>query len=585
MIMVPRALEGHIIAHRLTIVVVLGIIAWTPVLDASSPPYPGMHHPVPDTAMERPLPPTYPPPGNILVSPGEFCRADGVILTYETAFSSTDIIVDLAYVVAQQDTVYMICKSGTTRSQAIAELTAAGVDMDRVRFIIYPQLSDNSIWVRDYGPVYLCEDGDKAIADFWYPFTSDDDVPIAIGAEFGLPVYTNDLLHSGGNFMTDGNGMGFATEIVYEYNSSYTHAEVRSIFRSYCGIDSLVVLPKLDVENTKHIDVFCKLLDDTTFIVGEYAAPGDGAGNNYYILNDIAAQLDTLRNLDGREFDVVRIPMPPYEGGGWAPTRTYTNSLLVNDRAVVPVYGQETDDEALQIYQSILPDYEIIGFDSEEIIQRAGAVHCISKLHHSDNPLIVFHASLSSVPANEEVPVAFRVNPGFPNTFASVYYRPESEEDFVEVPAAIQNGVWQAVLPPMYEDFEYYLAATASCGGHEFPVALPADAPSSTIAVEVTGTAHVDVADRPRLDLRAQPSLIRSTTQLRFQLAEAGDANLAIYDSRGRLVRTFAPLRSEDGVVHWDGSDHRLRRVSRGVYFCHLRSRDRIATVKLLLVE
>jgi len=561
-------------AHVLAVAVILAAAA-----PARGEVPPGRHHPIPGTEALPPRPPAAPPPGDILVSPGEFCRADGVLLTYETAFGSAHIIVDLAAVVAEQDTVYMICKSSATRSQAIAQLTAAGVDLDYVRFILYPQLADNSIWVRDYGPVYAYEDGEKAIADFWYPFTSDDDLPITVGAEFDVPVYTNDLLHSGGNFMTDGNGMGFATEIVYEYNPDYSEAEVRGLFRDYCGIDSLVVLPKLDVENTKHLDVFCKLLDDRTFIVGEYATPGDGAGNNYYILNDIAAALDSLRNADGREFDVVRIPMPPYEGGGWAPTRTYTNSLLVNGRAVVPVYGLPTDEEALQIYRSILSDYEVIAFDSQEIIERAGAVHCISKLHHSSNPLVIFHAPLASVPANEEVPVGFRVNPRFPDTDASVHYRPESEAEFSEVAAAWAGDAFLAILPPMFEDFEYYVESTVSCGGHLLPVASP------TYAVEVTGTAHAVLPSAPRLALRAHPSLFREAIDLGFEIPTGGSAELEIFDARGRRVRGFRALGAGRQDMRWDGCDTARRRVPGGVYFCRLTTGEQTAVVRLVRAD
>ena len=67
---------------------------------------------------------------------------------------------------------------------------------------------------------------------------------------------------------------------------------------------------------------------------------------------------------------------------------------------LVPVYGLAMDTEAMQIYESILPDHEILGIDSEDIIQRAGAVHCITMQHHSDNPLIVLHDPLERIPAD-----------------------------------------------------------------------------------------------------------------------------------------------------------------------------------------
>ena len=410
-----------------------------------------------------------PPSGAEIVGPAEFCRADGCYLTYETQWGSAPILMDLALEIAEDDSVYMIVQSSSERTEAENMLIAEGVRMDHVRFILFPPLSENCIWVRDYGPWYVCEDGAKGIVDFWYPFTDDDAFPSTAGSFFGLPVYTNDLLLSGGNLMLDGNGMAFATAIIYTYNPGYTQAQVRQLVEDYCGADSLVVLPTLDVENTKHIDIFCKLVDDHTFLVGEYAEPGDGAGNNYAILNQIAAVLDDLRNLDDRDFDVVRIPMPPWESGGSSGvTRTYTNSLLMNGKALVPVYGIDLDATALAVYESVLPGYEVIGIHSEQIIHRAGAVHCITKLHHSDNPMVVIHTPVDSLEHEAAPALGFALNPKFADTEASVFYRPKGRGGFSEVSASFHRGEWTVSLPCMQEDFEYYIEGTSLSGGVEF---------------------------------------------------------------------------------------------------------------------
>lgn len=525
-----------------------------------------------------------PPSGAEIACPAEFCRADGVFLTYETRWGSTQILADIAYETAQDDSVYMFVKDGAERTEAADLLSASGVNMDHVRFIFYPQLSENCIWVRDYGPVYIYEDGGKAVVDFWYPFTADDDVPQTVGAEFELPVYENDLLFSGGNFMTDGNGMGFATSIVYSYNTNYTEAQVRQLFADYCGLDSLVVLPTLDVENTKHIDVFCKLVNDTTFLVGEYESPGDGGGSNYYILNDIAAQLDTLRNLDGREFRVERMPMPPYEDpGGWAPTRTYVNSLILNHKILVPTYELESDAEALAIYAGLFPGYEAVPIDARQIIERAGAVHCITKLHHSDNPLVVFHEPLDSLSYGEAPAIAFTLNPRFDDTNAAVFYRPLGAGVFTEVPAVRAHGTWQAGLPPMETDFDYYLAATATSGGTDFPVSDPRTAPADYFTVLVDAPAALPLALSPGTGLHNRPNPFRTTTEIRFSVPTAAAGRLVIYDIQGKRVRDFGSIRRGPQVLSWDGTDNARRPVAAGIYFCRLVAGSECWTTRLLL--
>lgn len=550
-------------------------------------PSSGMHFPVgpiPTRPEGLPTEPLAPPLGDEIACPAEFCRADGVFLIFETRWGSTQILMDLAYEVAQDDSVYMVVKNASDRNEAIGLLNANGVNMDHVRFIFYPPLSENCIWVRDFGPVYIYEDGEKGIVDFWYPFTNDDDFPQTVGAEFDLPVYENDLLHSGGNFMTDGNGMGFATTIVYSYNPNYSQAEVRELFSDYCGIDSLVVLPEIDVENTKHIDVWCKIVGDTTLVVGEYESPSDGGGNNYYILNDAAAQLDTLRNLDGREFDVVRIPMPPWEGSG-EPTRTYTNSLIINDKVLVPTYDLDSDLVAMDIYQSLLPDHEVIGIDSRQIIERAGAVHCITKLHHSDNPLVVLHQPLDSLSAGEEPHLRFCVNPRFDNTDTSVFWRPSSGGMFTEVPATFEQGVWQAALPQMFEDFQYYLAATSTSGFVAFDVTHPDGAPFFNFEVDVIPNNAVAEAEGPACFLECRPSLFRSSTQIHFAIPGGTSGSLQVYDVAGRAVRRFPLVAGGVHSVNWDGRDNEGRPVSAGFYLCRLRFGEESRSARLLLIR
>jgi agmatine/peptidylarginine deiminase len=530
-----------------------------------------------------------PPSGDEIVSPGEFCRADGCFLTFETQWGSAPILMDIAYEVAQDDTVYMIVKNTSARIEAENMLIARGVNMDHVRFVLYSPLSENCIWVRDYGPWNVWEDGAKGIVDFWYPFTNDDDFPSTAGVFFGLPVYTNDLLLSGGNLMMDGGGMGFATNIVYTYNPGYTETQVRQLFRDYCGVDSLVVLPVLDVENTKHIDIFCKLIDDHTLIVGEHTTPSEGAGNNYYILNDIAAYLSGLRNLDDRYFEVVRIPMPPWEPGGYSGvTRTYTNSLIINDKVLVPVYGIDLDAEALWVYQSLLPQHEVIGIDSEQIIHRAGAVHCITKLHHSDNPLVVLHTPIDSLDYGETPVLHFGINPRFVDTQASAFYRLQSQEAFTEVPASLYRGEWTVSLPGMTEDFEYYVAGTASSGAVEMDVSLPASAPGECFFVDVQEATSV-ASDGPEgavnLSVMLSPNPLTTGTEIRYATSGAARADITIYSVRGQIVRRFGPLKGGSGGFPWDGTDDQGLPVATGLYLCRIQAAGEAATAKLLVLR
>jgi agmatine/peptidylarginine deiminase len=58
--------------------------------------------------------------------------------------------------------------------------------------------------------------------------------------------------------------------------------------------------------------------------------------------------------------------------------RTYTNSLIVNNVVLLPVYNIPEDDEAIAIYESVLPGKEIYPLDARNIIPSGGAWHCVT---------------------------------------------------------------------------------------------------------------------------------------------------------------------------------------------------------------
>jgi hypothetical protein len=87
--------------------------------------------------------------------------------------------------------------------------------------------------------------------------------------------------------------------------------------------------------------------------------------------------------------------------------------------------------------------------------------------------------------------------------------------------------------------------------------------------------------------LIVSPNPVRGRLQLRYQVARAGQVNLAIYDVTGRRVRTLVQAFEEGGVheKHWDLLDDERRRVSSGLYFSRLQTSSASACEKLVLVD
>jgi flagellar hook assembly protein FlgD len=79
------------------------------------------------------------------------------------------------------------------------------------------------------------------------------------------------------------------------------------------------------------------------------------------------------------------------------------------------------------------------------------------------------------------------------------------------------------------------------------------------------------------------PNPFNPRATIEFDLAQAGRAELAIFDMRGRLVRIMmsgTQPRGRDRTM-WDGRDNVGRAMATGTYFCRLKT-DQVSRIRKL---
>ena len=83
------------------------------------------------------------------------------------------------------------------------------------------------------------------------------------------------------------------------------------------------------------------------------------------------------------------------------------------------------------------------------------------------------------------------------------------------------------------------------------------------------------------------PNPFNPTTTIRFSLDKASLVNLQIYNMIGQQVIELFNEETGTGnyMVHWDGKNNIGQSVSSGLYFARLISKDKIQTIKLLLIR
>jgi hypothetical protein len=186
--------------------------------------------------------------------------------------------------------------------------------------------------------------------------------------ELGVDLYGMDVTHTGGNYMCDGYGIAASTDLVWEDNTSQTHAEVNTKMQDYLGIDTYhVTLDPLD-DYIKHIDCWGKFLAVDKVLITEVPATD-------YRYDDYEAVANYFASQDcswGYPYEIIRVQAADYADYDVNP---YTNSLILNNKVFVPQTGSSLDAAAIEVYENSMPGYEIHGVYSSSWIN-SDALHC-----------------------------------------------------------------------------------------------------------------------------------------------------------------------------------------------------------------
>jgi len=322
------------------------------------------------------------PTSGYIESPPEYAPMQGVLYCFTSSYQSSvvrDLVVELTKDDEYDEIAYVWVSSTSQQNIATSMFLSAGANMSKVEFIIGPM---DSIWMRDYGPHFIMQDGTVCIVDSHYYQSRDKDnfIPTLVGDDYlHIPTYDIGLFYSGGNFQAGPDRTGFVTELVNTDNPSsqgFSEAFIAELYQQYQGIDTLHIMPQLpaSVDGTGHIDMWINIVDEDTVIISRFK-PGS---------NPTAIQIteNAVPYMESLGFEVFRTPAWNVGNTHY----TYTNAFRVNDRYFIPYYDSgnpgyaDEDDEAFANFSAAAgPDVEIIPIDCYDIIPAAGAIHCIVK--------------------------------------------------------------------------------------------------------------------------------------------------------------------------------------------------------------
>lgn len=277
------------------------------------------------------------------------------------------------------------------KMKAFAEkhLQLVGTNMGQIDFYLHPT---NDAWCRDHGPAFVVnyEKKEKAIVDWGYnawgdkypPYGLDDVIPTLIGEKLGLQVFHPGIVMEGGSVEFNGKGTLMTTKACLlnpNRNPNLNQGQIEQYLHDYYGADHFLWLGDgIEGDDTDgHIDDLTRFVNEDTVVT---VVEENKSDENYEVLQENLDLLSTLRLQDGKQLNVVELPMPaPVVYEDQRLPASYANFYIANKYVVVPTFRDKNDDKALDILSGVFPDREVVGLDSTDIIWGLGSFHCLSQ--------------------------------------------------------------------------------------------------------------------------------------------------------------------------------------------------------------
>jgi len=492
------------------------------------------------------------PPGVPVRNMGQWEEIQALTITW---ISYPSVLKEIVRAARQETKVYIICgpqcpQTGFPDSTSIKTyLTSNGIPLSNVNFI---QTRCDAVWIRDYmaNSCYVNDVDSLILVDWKYnrPTRVDDDtIPRAVARRLNIPLYEttvtpNKVVHTGGNYMSDGLGTAFSSKLVLNENSTMTETQINQVMNDFMGINRYIKMETLPYDGIHHIDMHMKLLNEETLLVGQYPAGiADGPqieANILYILNNFTSAF-------GTPYKIIRIPQPPDQLNGFTYPNTtgnyltYANACIINKTVIVPQFYQQYDTTALRIWRDAMPGYNIVGINSNSTISASGSLHCITHTVGVTDPLLIVHQNLPNT-TNTTTPyqVDARIQHRTGIQYATLYYTTDTLSiPYTAVTMAltnVTNNTWTGFIPaqPAGTHVFYYIKAHANSGKEQV---RPMPAPLGNFEFDVLGATTVN--ENETVEFKpAFPNPSHGITCIPVYLSSTTKGTIKLYDMLGNVV-------------------------------------------------
>lgn len=274
------------------------------------------------------------------------------------------------------------------------------------------EMTNNDSWMRDTGATFLVNDkgGIRAIDwDFnaygglvdglYFPWDQDALISRKMCEIVNADFYRPGIVLEGGSIHVDGEGTCLTTEMCLLHpsrNPNLTKDEIEQYLKEYLNVEKVIwIKDGIDpYETNGHIDdvacfvrpgeVMCIYTEDENHPFYKEAQAAykylcsqtDARGRNLKV-HKLCVTKEPCYLKDANTIDYSEGAVPRKEGE--VSIASYLNFLIVNGAIILPQYGDDNDELAMEQIKMAFPNYSVEGVYTTEVAYGGGNIHCITQ--------------------------------------------------------------------------------------------------------------------------------------------------------------------------------------------------------------
>jgi agmatine deiminase len=293
----------------------------------------------------------------------------------------------MIFEIAKGEKVHVICDS--KEEKGIRNLLSSyEVNQEQIIFF-YADTED--VWVRDYGPFFLTHPAGlqayvrwrfNAWGNKYEDLKKDDQVTGQLASQIKGECFEPGIIMEGGAVDVDGRGCGMVTEqclLNANRNPVLDKKGIEKYLKDYLGLQKIIWLNRgLEGDDTDgHIDDVARFVGSGRIVC---AIEENKSDPNHAILQENLERLHSTKDINGKRFEVISLPMPQgiYDGKERRPA-SYANFYIANACVLVPEFDDPQDSKVVNLLSKLFLNRRVVGVSSRELILGGGSFHCVTQ--------------------------------------------------------------------------------------------------------------------------------------------------------------------------------------------------------------